>query len=183
MKALYRAYCRSCTQANCAPYVMLGCAVIVILLAFGVSSAGQHVAQLIMIGRDIAAGALTGLAAVIGVRACRAVAAATGSHYSYRIRVLPVPAPGHLTAGESGDGTPVTVPVPVRAPAREGQPAFTYTLHEPLEHVPGKSDLITPLAADLAEMGADADALADDSSGIVVGADGAVYELIGGEEA
>jgi hypothetical protein len=60
---------------------------------------------------------------------------------------------------------PEPVPRPVRV-ERPGEPAHSYTLRTP---------------AETAAMTADADALAEDDTGIVVSADGTVYELMGEE--
>jgi hypothetical protein len=141
MKALYRAYCRSTASAQCAPYVMLAAVIIMAVVIIGVRAAvTEHFAGLIMAGRDAAAAVCCGLAAVTGIRICRAVAAARGTHYSYRVTT--VPEPGRLVIGEHADGTPASVPVP----ARPGEPAVGFR-PRPAEQVPGKSDLVSQWAA------------------------------------
>jgi hypothetical protein len=181
MKAVYRAYCRSATQANCAPWVMALAVFLMLALVIGVDRfVAQHLPQIIAAARDAAAVVLCAIAAALLARTATAVAKARGSHYSYRLRTIskPVPAPGRFVIGEHADGTPATAdvtPQPVRV-TRPGQPAYSYTLHEPLEHVPGKSDLVTPVAADMAGMSADADALRDGDMDVLVSPRGSIFE-------
>jgi hypothetical protein len=177
MKTLYRAYCRSTASAQCAPYVMLAAVIIMAVVITVVRGAvTQHFAGLVIAARDAAAVTLCGLAAVTGIRICRAVAAARGSHYSYIVRTFPAPEPGRVLIGEHADGTPVSVPVPVSYTLRQPEPEH--------ERVPGKSDVLTPLAGDLAEMAAEADALRDGDLEPVVSTRGGLFVLgeTGGDE-
>ena len=120
---------------------------------------------------------LCGIAVALLARTARAVAAACGSHYSYHLRSFPAPEPGRLLIGERADGSPCTVPCPVPV-ARPGEPAFTYTLREPLERVPGKSNVTgAGASADMAGISADADALAGGDLDVVVTERGNIFEL------
>lgn len=189
MRAIYRAYCRSVTQANCAPYVLLGAVVLMCVLVLGIDRfAVAHLTQVITVARDTAAVILCGIAAVLLARSARAVATAKGTHYSYHLRVFPVPAPGRIVIGEHADGTPATADVAAGA--------YTWKIRPPAPgRVPGKSDLVSQWAAgdeaagltgrdgnrvkwtaDATEMAADADALRDGDMEVLISPRGSIFE-------
>jgi hypothetical protein len=175
MKAIYRAYCRSCMQANCDPRGIF-IALVIFAVAFGLRQAVvMHESTIVHGFLVVAATALSLAAGFLLIQAMRTVVRAVGQHYAPACPVPAAPAPGRVIIGEYADGSPATAPVPVPV-SRPGEPAFTYTLREPLERVPGKSDLVTPRVADMAGMAAEADALAHDDMEILVSRHGTMFE-------
>lgn len=168
MRTIYRAYCRSVTQANCAPYAIVIAVVVMCMLVLGIDRlVAEHLAQVIAVARDTAAVVLCGIAAILLARSAQAVAAAKGTHYSYRLRTIgkPAPAPGRTIIGEHADGTPATAEAPAGS--------YTWKIRPP---APGKPDRVTPLAADMAGMAAEADALRDGDMEVLVSPRGSIFE-------
>jgi hypothetical protein len=155
MRFLYRAYCRAAAQASCNPAVMAG-GIFLLVMAYLVSTwVYTHQHALLVAMREAAAVVLCGVAFALIGQALRMVMTARGTHYSYQLRVIPVPEP--VTVADT-----TSEPVPVRVPSRGGEPAFSYTLKP----------------AEAAAMAADADALAGGDMDVVVHK-GDIYELAG----
>ena len=155
MRAVYRWYSRASARLSCNPAVV---GVGIVLLAFtyiGGAAIYQHRSQVITDGRFAAALVLALAAVALLAKAAHTVSMAEGSHY----QIVPVPEAERAAA----QAEPETGPVRVDRP---GEPVHSYTLRT---------------AAETAAMTADADTLAEDDTGIVVGADGTVYELTGEE--
>ena len=155
MRTVYRWYGQAAARLGCNPAVV---GVGIVLLAFtyiGGAAIYQHRSQVITAGRFAAAFALAFAAAALLAKAAHTVSMAEGSHY----QIVPVPEAERAAAPAEPETGPVRVD-------RPGEPVHSYTLRTP---------------AETAAMTADADALAGDDTGIVVGADGTVYELTGEE--
>ena len=170
MRTVYRAYCRSVTQANCDPRGIL-IALVLFAVAFGVrQEVITHESAIVHGFLVLAATVLSCVAGLLLIQAMRTVVRAVGQHYA---PACPVPASQRALIGEHADGAPATAgaapqPVPV---SRRGEPAFTYTLRPPAETTVTAAD-----AAALAGMKADADALADDDMEILVNRHGTMFE-------
>jgi hypothetical protein len=196
---MYRAYCRSATQASCNPAsIGIGLAVLVLAyLAHGlIGTVISHESAIVHVFLVAAATVLSCVAGLLLVQAMRTVVRAVGTHVSpacpvpARSRTATAAAPaGAVLLGVRRDGTPVTADVPAGS--------YTWRLRPPAdERLPGKSDLVTgkvnwdamrlaqslppdPDAVEAAAMNAEADVLADDEAGIVVSEHGGIYVLAG----
>jgi hypothetical protein len=189
MRAIYRAYCRSVTQASCNPGAIgIGLAVLVLAyLAHGlIGTVIAHESAIVHGFLVAAATILSCVAGLLLIQAMRTIVRAVGTHVSpacpVPVRAKPATAAapaGTVPLGVRRDGTPVTADVPAGS--------WTWKIRPPAgERLPGKSDLITggkldrpvPVLKDMAGMHADANALRDGDLDFAVH-HGDIYEMAG----
>jgi hypothetical protein len=141
MRAIYRAYCRSCTQANCDPRGIF-VALVIFAVAIGVrQEVAAHESAIVHGFLVVAATVLSLAAGILLIQAMRTVVRAVGQHYA---PACAVPGKPRTAAAPAG-----TVPIGVR---RDGIPViaspgdYTWRIRPPAvtERLPGKSDVLSP---------------------------------------